>query len=100
MSKQIETQPVLAVSSLRVERGTTTILRGIDWRVSAGQHWVILGPNGCGKTSLLRALTGYLPPSSGEIGVLGETFGRSDWRELRLRIGLVASALQMSIPFA
>jgi iron complex transport system ATP-binding protein len=87
-------KPILCVRGLRIERGGTVILRGVDWRVERGQHWVILGANGSGKTSLLSALTGYLMPTAGEISLLGETYGRSDWRELRKKIGLVSSAIR------
>ncbi len=83
---------VINVAGLRVVRDGT-ILERIDWCVERGQHWAILGPNGSGKTSLLRALTGYLPPTEGTISVLGETYGRSDWRELRKRIGIVSSSI-------
>ncbi len=85
-------KPVIAVSGLRVVRDAA-ILNQIDWQVDKGQHWVVLGRNGSGKTSLLRALTGYLPPTEGSIAVLGETYGRSDWRELRKRIGIVSSSI-------
>ncbi len=85
---------ILAVSNLRVERSGTTILDGVSWRVERGQHWVILGANGSGKTSLLSALTGYLTPTAGEILLLDRTYGRSDWRELRKQIGLVSSAVR------
>ncbi|MDO8543718.1 MAG: ABC transporter ATP-binding protein [Opitutaceae bacterium] len=91
-------QPVLAVKNLRVARGRATILRGLDWRVDRGEHWVILGANGSGKTSLLKALTGYLSPTAGEISLLGRQYGACDWRELRLRIGVVTSAFATSIP--
>jgi iron complex transport system ATP-binding protein len=79
-------------------RDRTTLLRDVAWRVDHGEHWVILGPNGCGKTSLLKALTGYLTPSAGEIELLGERYGESDWRDLRLQVGIVTSALQASVP--
>ncbi len=85
---------VLLVGGLRIERGGTVILRDVDWRVQRGEHWVILGANGSGKTSLLSALTGYLMPTRGEISVLGETYGHSDWRELRKKIGLVSSSIR------
>jgi iron complex transport system ATP-binding protein len=91
---------ILCVSNLRVVRGRTEILRGLDWRVRRGEHWVILGPNGSGKTSLLKAITGYLSPSSGGIALLGRRYGEADWRELRLEVGIVTSALQASIPAA
>ena len=87
-------QAILSVKNLSIARGHTTILRDVNWRVERGQHWVILGANGSGKTSLLSALTGYLMPTSGEISVLGATYGRSDWRELRKHIGLVSSAIR------
>ena len=86
--------PVLSVSNLRIERGGTVILDDVNWRVQRGEHWVILGANGSGKTSLLSALTGYLMPTSGEISLLGETYGEADWRELRKKIGLVSSSVR------
>ncbi len=91
---------VLALSDLSVERGSTRILDRISWSVERGQHWVVLGPNGSGKTSLLRTLTGYMPASSGQIAVLGRTYGEDDWRDLRKHIGIVSSSLQISIPTA
>jgi len=89
--------PVIEVSDLVVERDVS-ILRGIDWRVERGQHWVIVGANGSGKTSLLRALTGYFPPTAGTIRVLGKTYGRSDWRQLRKKVGLVSSSVHQLMP--
>ncbi|HWA08078.1 MAG TPA: ATP-binding cassette domain-containing protein [Opitutaceae bacterium] len=90
--------PILEVSRLRVVRGRTAILRGIDWRVRTGEHWVILGANGSGKTSLLKSLTGFLSPTSGEITLLGRRYGESDWRELRRQVGVVTSAFAAAIP--
>ena len=62
--------------------------------VLPGEHWVILGANGSGKTSLLSALTGYLMPSAGSVEVLQQRYGAADWRELRKRIGLVSSSVR------
>ena len=89
---------ILRVTALHVARGRARILRGVDWAVRPGEHWAILGPNGCGKTTLLKAITGYMVPTSGEIAVLGRRYGESDWRELRRKIGIVTSALQAAIP--
>ncbi len=88
---------VIDIVGLRVER-EAVILERIDWRVEAGQHWVILGANGSGKTSLLSTMTGYLPLTAGNISVLGETYGKTDWRDLRTRIGIVSSAIQQLMP--
>ena len=90
-------RPIIEVAGLRVDRDAL-ILDAVDWRVDAGQHWVILGANGSGKTSLLSVLTGYLAPTAGTISVLGETYGRADWRELRTRIGLVSSSIRQLMP--
>jgi iron complex transport system ATP-binding protein len=89
---------ILSVAGLHVARGRTEILRGVDWRVRKGEHWAILGPNGCGKTSLLKSITGYMAPTEGEIALLGRKYGESDWRDLRILVGIVTSALQASIP--
>jgi iron complex transport system ATP-binding protein len=86
--------PILSVHRLCIRRNKVEILREISWRVERGQHWVILGANGSGKTSLLSALTGYLPPTSGEITLLDHRFGCADWRELRKHIGIVSSAVR------
>lgn len=85
---------ILEVTELSIRRGHTKILRDISWRVARGEHWVMLGANGSGKTSLLSALTGYLMPTSGEIVLLGQRYGESDWRELRKQIGLVSSSVR------
>ncbi len=89
---------ILEISGLRIQRGPTIILRGLSWRVTLGEHWVILGANGSGKTSLLKALTGFLSASAGEFSVLGRRYGATDWRELRRRIGVVTSAFAAAIP--
>jgi iron complex transport system ATP-binding protein len=89
---------ILRITGLKVARGRTEILSGIDWAVAKGEHWAILGPNGCGKTSLLKSIMGYLAPTEGEITVLGRKYGETNWRDLRKEIGIVTSALQASIP--
>lgn len=85
---------VLEISGLRIHRDRTVILDDIHWRVARGQHWAILGANGSGKTSLLSALAGYLMPTAGNISVLDECYGKSDWRELRKKIGIVSSSVR------
>jgi len=87
--------PILDVEHLSVRRGKVAILRDLNWRVRPGQHWVILGANGSGKTTLLSALTGYFSATEGEISLLGERFGEADWREIRMKIGMVSSALRL-----
>ena len=88
----------MKLTDLRVQRDGTIILDNISWQIKCGEHWAILGANGSGKTSLLSALAGYLSFTSGEINVLGEQFGETDWRELRKKIGLVSSSVRQLMP--
>ncbi len=84
---------VLRVQDATFVRNGRRIIKGISWDVERGQHWCILGPNGCGKTSLINLITGYEPATAGEIQIGWDTFGNSDWREVRKRVGLVTNTL-------
>lgn len=87
---------ILQVANLCVWR-KIPILQNISWTIKRGEHWVILGPNGSGKSTLLGTLTGYLTPSSGTMTVLGHTYGQSDWRELRKKVGIVSTVIHSMI---
>ena len=73
------------------------ILRDVHWEVEHGERWVVLGPNGSGKTSLLRIAALTLHPSSGDVEVLGERLGHVDVREHRRRIGVASAAIARSL---
>ena len=45
-----------------MRRGARTVLRDIDWHIRPGQHWVLVGANGAGKTQLLKLLAGAVWP--------------------------------------
>lgn len=89
--------PILSIAGLAVVRDGLRVLDRIDWQINPGEHWAILGANGAGKTSLLSALTGYLTPSEGELDVLGQRYGESNWPELRKKIGIVSSAVRQQM---
>lgn len=84
--------PVLELEDIRLIRDGRAILDGVNWSVRPGQRWIVLGRNGCGKTTLLRIASLYLHPSSGSVRVLGETLGHTDVRRLRTRIGVASAA--------
>lgn len=85
---------ILQIDRLSIRRGDVHILQEVSWEMRKGEHWVILGANGSGKTSLLSAITGYLSPTEGDIAVLGQRYGETDWRELRKVIGIVSSSVR------
>lgn len=81
--------PAVSVRGL-VKRygGRVTALDGIDLEVFPGECFGLLGPNGAGKTTAIEIIVGLQAPDSGEIRVLGRTWGGND-RSLRARLGVL-----------
>lgn len=84
---------MIKVNQISFKRQQRTILTDVSFEVRPSEHWVILGRNGCGKTTILEMLNGYLFPSSGQIEVLGQLYGTVDVREVRQKIGYVSQSL-------
>lgn len=88
---------ILQFKNISLLKNKQHILKNINWEVKKGEHWVILGANGSGKTMLLKMLSGYIWPSKGEIFVLGKKFGKVNLSELRQAIGWVSFDLQQKM---
>ena len=54
--------------------GKVEAVRGLDLEIQAGECFGLLGPNGAGKTTTIEILEGLLPPTSGEVEILGRTW--------------------------
>ena len=65
----------IRIESLDVSYGDVPVLHGIDLAVAPGEFIALLGASGCGKTTLLRALAGFIPVAAGRIEVGGEPVG-------------------------
>jgi iron complex transport system ATP-binding protein len=88
------TEPFLYLAHVNVARGENVVLHDINLSVNAGEHIAILGPNGCGKSTLIKTITCECYPM-----VQPETkvriFGRERWdlTELKKRLGVVSAEL-------
>lgn len=82
-------QPSLDLTDVTVVRSGVTILDRVTLRVDAGEVVGVAGPNGTGKTTLLRVAATLLVPDAGSARVLGELAGSPAGRRIRPRIGLV-----------
>jgi ABC-type Mn2+/Zn2+ transport system ATPase subunit len=87
----------LAVSALAVSYGggSSPVLEGIDFALPAGSSLCVLGPNGGGKTTLFRALTGELPPQGGSVHVDGRPAYLAQTE--RTRLDFPVSALDVAL---
>lgn len=79
----------IEIRDLRIVRGGTTVIPGLDLTVPAGQVVGLLGPSGSGKTTLMRAIVGVQVVAGGTVTVLGEPAGSPT---LRRRVGYVTQA--------
>ena len=80
--------PALEVRGLRHAFGERQVLDGLSFVLERGQILGLLGPNGCGKSTTLRVLTGFIIPDAGEILVDSE-LAEPGCRRLRSRTGVV-----------
>ena len=60
---------------VRMGYGAQPVLHSVSFAVARGEIVGLLGPNGCGKTTTLRLIAGFLSPDAGEVRVCGETVG-------------------------
>lgn len=81
---------MLEITNLSLSFGEHEVLRGIDLRVERGEIVALIGPNGCGKTTLLRAITGIATAQSGEIMLDAGSITDIARSELAKRVAVVA----------
>ncbi len=80
--------PAIAVRDLYKTYGDKHAVNGLNLTVPRGCFYGFLGPNGAGKTTTIRMLMGLIPPTSGEIQILGFEMSRQSL-DIRRRLGLV-----------
>ena len=88
--------PAVRIENLTVQISSTTILEDVSLTVNPGEFWGIIGPNGGGKTTLLRCIIGVVKPSKGKIEVFGMEPARAVKRGL---VGYLPQHLRGRVPF-
>lgn len=95
-STPTSSQPALVLRDITVVRDGARLLGPIDWTVHQGERWIVLGPNGCGKSTMLQVASMNMHPTTGQVSLLGESLGQTDVRKLRTRVGYASAALASS----
>lgn len=82
----------ISVNKLHKHYGQLHVLRGLTLKIPKGECVILLGANGCGKSTLMRCLNGLAPHDDGEITILGESLtglSKPKLRQLRRKVGVV-----------
>jgi putative ABC transport system ATP-binding protein len=91
--------PLLELREVSKAYGTQAVLRDLSFRMTSGEHLLLVGPSGSGKSTLINLIAGLLTPRSGEIFIEGERMtglgnaARDDLR--RRRIGIVFQTMRL-----
>jgi ABC-2 type transport system ATP-binding protein len=75
--------------------GKLEAVRGLNFEIFPGECFGLLGPNGAGKTTTIEILEGLLPPTSGEVRILGQDW-QTNPRQLRESIGISLQETRLS----
>jgi phospholipid/cholesterol/gamma-HCH transport system ATP-binding protein len=83
---------IITVEGLTVGYGETVVLENVSFSIGEGEAFTILGPSGCGQSTLLKAMVGLLKPWKGRIRIAGEEIGieeEGSLARLRWQVGVL-----------
>lgn len=89
--------PLVQMKNTTVRYGSMRVFEQLDWTLCDGENWAVMGPNGCGKTTLLRMIAADHPQAySNEIFVFGRLrgSGESIW-DIKKNIGWISTEFQI-----
>ena len=87
------------VVNLSLNYGKKAVLRDVSFTVNRGEFFVIIGPNGSGKTSLIKLIAGIENPQQGRIDILGQRLSGYSRRALARKMALVPQSAPADFPF-
>ena len=91
---------MIQLQHIGVSYGDRVILHGLDAVIAAGRITAVMGPNGCGKTTLLRCIGGLLQPTEGQVLVDGRRVEDYSARELAQQVAFVRQHPQTDFEFS
>ena len=91
--------PVLKIENLSFEHGRTPVFNQISFELTKGGIFCLFGPNGCGKSTLIECLLGYLKPSSGNILLNNKPISKIKPMDLAKSIGYVPQSHTKNFPY-
>ncbi len=91
---------MIELKHIQVSYGKREILHDIDATIAPGRITAVMGPNGCGKTTLLRCIGGLLEPTSGSVGIDGQEVGSYSARALAQKVAFVRQQAQTDFEFS
>ena len=86
---------MIDAEGLRLQAGARTLVNALDLSLQRGELWAIVGPNGSGKTTILKILRGLYPATDGRVLIDGADIHQFTQAELAQRIGYLSQTNQL-----
>ena len=86
---QPDSPPRLEIEKLTLGYGDREVVHDLDLVIAPGEVTAIVGPNACGKSTLLRSMTRLLPPRTGRVLLDGKEVHATPAKQLARRMGLL-----------
>ena len=91
---------MIKLQDIKLNYGKREILRGLDATFADGRITAVMGPNGCGKTTLLRIIGGLLEPTAGQVFIDGQKVGDYTAKALAQKVAFVRQHAQTDFDFS
>lgn len=91
---------MIRLQDIRLNYGKREILKGLDATLADGRITAVMGPNGCGKTTLLRLIGGLLEPTGGKVLIDEQEVSSYNARELAQKVAFVRQHAQTDFDFS